>query len=204
MLTLCADDSRRRGLSSRCDCKELMTWNGRRLSPRCRASGAGSSTQRVKAIRQAGPVGEVSQPRRPPSRATARRVLRLKITHHQRAAETHSVSVAAFSCQRGPAVGGARSPMEPLRGTPEPAKSACGVEVGGADPIFASATEGRPQQQEACRHRGRTCRPGHEPRHRRQATIPSRQTPHYPGKRAETSRSQRSCRPGEWSEKLMW
>jgi hypothetical protein len=32
----------------------------------------------------------------------------------------------------------------------------------------------------------RTCRPGHEPRHRRQATIPSWQSPHYPGKRART------------------
>src|SRR5271157_6406768 len=30
----------------------------------------------------------------------------------------------------------------------------------------------------------RTYRLGHEPRHRRQATIPSRQTAHYPGKRA--------------------
>jgi hypothetical protein len=69
--------------------------------------------------------------------------------------ETDSASVAAVSCRRGPAEGG--SPESPhgasSRHGAKLVVSARGVETGDATRFSRSGSEGRPQQQEACRHR---------------------------------------------------
>jgi len=75
--------------------------------------------------------------------------------------------------------------MEPLRGTQQSLRSRRVASKSVALPDLRA-------QQPRAGHNSRklvgtvvrTYRPGHEPRHRRQATIPSRRTPHYPEKRA--------------------
>ena len=81
--------------------------------------------------------------------------------------KSHPASMPACSCKAS--AGGRGEPRVAawsLLETRSRVRNRLGVKIGG-HPIFApSATEGRPQQQEAWRHVARTCRPGREPRHR--------------------------------------
>ncbi len=67
--------------------------------------------------------------------------------------ETHLTSVPAFSCKRGPAVGGRPESLHGAcsRHGADRVESPCGVAVGGAARSSRFAAEWRPQQQEACR-----------------------------------------------------
>ena len=143
--------------------------------------------QRVKAIRQAGPVGEVSES------ATAaieggRKTCAQAGNHSSSmrcAKRTRPAWRTSLASEGRPWEGAPSRRMEPLRGTEQSLRSRRVASKSLALPDLRA-------QQPRAGHNSRklvgivvrTCRPGHEPRHRRQATIPSRRTPHCPEKRA--------------------
>ena len=75
--------------------------------------------------------------------------------------------------------------MEPLRGTEESLRSRRVASKSLALPNLRAEQPRAGHNSRKCVGTVvRTCRPGHGPRHRTQATIPSRRTPHCPEKRA--------------------
>jgi hypothetical protein len=143
--------------------------------------------QRVKAISQAGPVGEVSE------FATAatggdRKTCAQAGNHSSSAccAKRTRPAWRPFLASEGrPWEGSPSRRMEPLRGTEQ---SLWSRRVASKSLALPDLRAWQPRAGHNSRKRVgtvvRICRPGHGPRHRRQATIPSRRTPHYPEKRA--------------------
>ncbi len=143
--------------------------------------------QRVKAIRRAGPVGEVSE------FATAategdRRTWAQAGNHSSSAccAKRTRPAWRPFLASEGrPWEGAPSRRMEPLRGTEQSLRSRRVASKSLAPPdLRADQPRAGHNSSKRVGTVVRTCRSGHGPRHRRQATIPSRQTAHYPGKRA--------------------
>ena len=145
--------------------------------------------ERVKTIRQAGPLGGVSES------ATAttvggRRTWAQARNHSSAACCAKHTRQAwrPFLAREGRPWGGAPSRrMEPVRGTEQSLRSR---RAASKSVVLPDLRAQRPRAGHNSRRLVgtvvRTYRPGHEPRHRRQATIPSRRTPYYPGKRART------------------
>ena len=143
--------------------------------------------ERVKAIRQAGPVGEAAE------FATAatggdRKTCAQAGNHSSSACcakRTRRAQRPSLASEGRPKGGVLSRRMEPRRGTEQSLRSR---RVASKSPALVDLRAWQPRAGRNSRKRVgtvvRTCRPGHGPRHRRQATIPSRRTPHYPEKRA--------------------